>query len=64
MDIMLKEDILKLIKQRETEGIELKSSLSKLEEIAEAVSSFSNTKGGKILIGVSNTGRILGVKIG
>ena len=61
---MLKEDMLKLIKQRETEGIELKSSLSKPEEIVEAVSGLSNTKGGKILIGVSNTGRILGVKIG
>ena len=61
---MLKEDMLKLIKQRETEGIELKSSLSKPEEIVEAVSGLSNTKGGKILIGVSNTGRILGIKIG
>ena len=61
---MLKKDVLRLIKQRETEGIELKSSLSKLEEIVEAVSGLSNTKGGKIIIGVSNTGRILGVKVG
>ena len=61
---MLKKDVLRLIKQRETESIELKSSLSKLEEIVEAISGFSNTKGGKILIGVSNNGKILGVKIG
>ncbi len=59
-----KEDILKLVKIGETETIELKSSLSRPEEIVETVSGFSNTKGGKILIGVSNTGRILGVKIG
>ncbi|MBA7670997.1 hypothetical protein ES703_79146 [subsurface metagenome] len=61
---MLKKDVLRLIKQRETESIELKSSLSKLEEIVEVISSLSNTKGGKVLVGVSNTGRILGVKIG
>jgi ATP-dependent DNA helicase RecG len=61
---MLKEDVLRLVNQRETESIELKSSLSKLEEIVEAISGFSNTKGGKILIGVSNNGGILGVKIG
>ena len=54
---MLKEDMLKLIKQRGTECIELKSSLSKPEEIVEAVSGLSNTKGGKILIGVSNNGK-------
>ena len=54
---MLKEELLRLIKQRETESIELKSSLSKLEEIVEAISGFSNTKGGKILIGVSNNGK-------
>jgi len=59
-----KEDIVKLVKIGETEIIELKSSLSRPEEIVETVSGFSNTKGGKILIGVSNTGRILGVKIG
>ncbi len=61
---MLEEELLRLIKQRETEGIELKSSLSKPEEIVEAVSGLSNAKGGKILIGISNTGRILGIKIG
>jgi len=61
---MLKEDVLRLVNQRETESIELKSSLSKLEEIVEAISGLSNTKGGKILIGVSNNGKILGVKIG
>jgi len=54
---MLKEDVLRLVNQRETESIELKSSLSKLEEIVEAISGFSNTKGGKILIGVSNNGK-------
>jgi len=64
VNIMLKEDVLRLVNQRETESIELKSSLSKLEEIVEAISGFSNTKGGKILIGVSNNGKILGAKIG
>jgi len=57
VNIILKENVLRLVNQRETESIELKSSLSKLEELVEAISGFSNTKGGKILIGVSNNGK-------
>jgi ATP-dependent DNA helicase RecG len=38
--------------------------LSQVNEIVEAVSAFSNTKGGKIIIGVSRTGKVLGIEIG
>jgi ATP-dependent DNA helicase RecG len=59
---MTRKDIQSLIKERET--VELKSSLSLINEIVEAVSAFSNTEGGKIIVGVSNAGKVLGVEIG
>ena len=59
---MTKKDIQNLLKERET--VELKSSLSLIKEISEAISGFANTKGGKVLIGVDDAGRILGVQIG
>lgn len=48
----------------ESETLELKSSFSEKEEILETVSAFSNKKGGKILIGVEPSGKIIGVTIG
>jgi ATP-dependent DNA helicase RecG len=48
----------------ETEALEWKSSFGQLNRIIETISAFSNTKGGKIIIGVDGTGKILGVNIG
>ena len=48
----------------ESEILELKTSLSEKEEILETVSAFSNKRGGKILIGVEPSGRVLGITIG
>jgi len=59
---MTRKNIQNLIK--ESENIELKSSLSSMNAIIESVTAFANTKGGKVIIGVNNTGRILGVEIG
>jgi predicted HTH transcriptional regulator len=53
-----------LIGTTESEILEWKSSLSQLNRIVEAVSAFSNTKGGMIIIGVNGTGKVLGVPIG
>jgi ATP-dependent DNA helicase RecG len=38
----------------ETEQIEFKSSFN--DELIETLTAFANTKGGKVLLGVSNTG--------
>lgn len=48
----------------ESATIEWKPSLSQMNEIIETISAFANTDGGKIFIGVSKTGKILGVQIG
>jgi ATP-dependent DNA helicase RecG len=59
---MTRIELQNLIKERE--GVELKSSLSLINEIIEAVSGFANTAGGKIVIGVDDAGRIVGVQLG
>ena len=57
-------DLLKLISGEESERLEFKESLRLKEEFCQAVSAFSNAKGGLILIGVSNDGKVIGVDIG
>ena len=46
---MTKIDIQDLLKEREV--VELKSSLSEINEIIETISAFANTRGGRIIIG-------------
>ncbi len=48
----------------ETHSVEFKESLCLINEIGQAVSAFSNTNGGIILVGVKDNGKILGVQIG
>jgi len=57
-------DLKEIIKSGESETIELKSSLSETKQIIETLSAFSNTKGGTIVIGVSDRGEFLGIGIG
>jgi len=57
-------DLKKLILPGESETLEFKASLRLKDEIGESVSSFSNSKGGIILIGVSDKREIKGVQIG
>lgn len=53
-----------MIKHGESETLEFKSSLSSANEIVESISAFSNKDGGRILIGVSPSGKILEITIG
>jgi len=48
----------------ESTTVEWKPSLSQIKEIINTISAFSNTQGGKILIGVSKSGKIIGTHIG
>ena len=52
------------MKYTESEKVELKPSLSQLNEIVETIVGFANTQGGKIFIGISNAGDIIGIEIG
>jgi len=61
---MGKEKILNLIGSAESINVEWKLSLSQTNEIIETISAFTNTEGGKIIIGVSKSGKPLGAKIG
>ena len=53
-----------IIRASESVTIEWKPSLSQINEIIETASAFANTDGGKIFVGVSKTGKILGIQIG
>lgn len=55
-------DLIKLIKSGESETLELKASFDK--EIFETSGAFANTKGGVILIGISDRCEIKGIQIG
>ncbi|TSA46403.1 DeoR family transcriptional regulator [bacterium] len=57
-------ELRKIIETGESETAELKPSLSQINDIVESASAFSNAGGGKILVGVSNSGKILGVDVG
>jgi ATP-dependent DNA helicase RecG len=53
-----------LLREGESETVEFKPSLSQMDKITESISAFSNTKGGTVVVGVSDKGEVLGVDIG
>ena len=53
-----------IIGKSESENIEWKPSLAQINDIFKTISAFSNTRGGKIVIGVTDSGKILGIEIG
>ena len=59
---MTKDKVLILLKSDETDNLEFKSSFN--NEAIETVCAFTNTKGGKLIIGVNNKKNITGIKLG
>lgn len=53
-----------LIEKGETQSLEFKESLRLKDEIGETVSAFSNSDGGTVIVGVSDSGVVPGVDIG
>jgi ATP-dependent DNA helicase RecG len=53
-----------MMDKTEGETLEFKRSLSDFDEVLATVSAFSNTKGGTILIGIDDSGEIIGVDLG
>ena len=56
--------ITELLATGENEKVEFKPSLSQLDNIMRSVSAFSNVKGGIVVVGVSDEGKVLGIDIG
>jgi ATP-dependent DNA helicase RecG len=56
------QDLIQLLETGENEQIEFKKSFDK--EAIESLSSFANTKGGSVLIGVEDSGVVKGVSVG
>ena len=61
IDEELKKELLFLISQGEGYNIEFKESFC--DEVIETLVAFANRKGGKIILGVNNKGKIIGIKI-
>ena len=57
-------NIIEMIKRGESKTLELKEKLSSSLKLAKTAVAFSNTAGGKIIIGVSDNGGILGINEG
>lgn len=57
-----KQDLIQLLETGENEQIEFKTSFDR--EAVESLSSFANTKGGSVLIGIEDNGGIKGVNVG
>jgi len=57
-------DIKELIDRGESQSLEFKESLKLKDEIGETVSAFSNSDGGTVIVGVSDSGGSPGVDIG
>jgi len=54
----------KIVLHGESETVEFKESLQLKDEIGESISSFSNSKGGIVLVGISDKREIKGVQVG
>lgn len=57
------EDLKKLIARREGETTEFKSSINDPKRLVEIAASFANSRGGRLLIGVEDNGKLIGAKI-
>jgi len=57
-------ELKKLISQGESEKLEFKKSAADWKAIIETVAAFSNSRGGKIIIGVADSLKSAGVKVG
>lgn len=54
-------DIFSQIKKGENEQLDFKQTISSVQKIAKTLVAFANTKGGNLLVGVKDNGKIMGV---
>lgn len=61
---MKTKNLSKFIGSSESTVVEWKPSLSQINEIIESIAAFSNIEGGRLFVGVSRNGEVVGVSIG
>ena len=64
MTVMPEKEIINPIKNSESEILELKESTGEWKAIIKTISAFANTRGGAVVVGISDKGEITGVRIG
>ena len=52
------------LKEGESQTLEFKKTLVKMREIVETICAFANAKGGKVFVGIDDSGNVLGVDLG
>lgn len=57
-------ELLRTISKGEGEALEFKESFAEERELLETICAFSNSRGGKILVGVNDKGKVRGVMLG
>lgn len=62
MSAMSRQDLKNLVATGESSFLEFKHKIASPEKIAREMAAFANTKGGKILIGVSDNGEMIGLE--
>ena len=61
---MTSQELEQLIRQGEGYNLEFKQSIpSRASELAEEICAFANAAGGTLLIGVDNSGKVIGIRI-
>ncbi|MBU2561040.1 MAG: putative DNA binding domain-containing protein [Nanoarchaeota archaeon] len=60
----MKDEIKKLVAKKESATLEFKPGLSEPDRIVEVACSFANARGGVIVVGVSDSGSVVGVDVG
>ncbi len=61
MKINVPEGLQKMIKEGESQTLDFKQRVTDLAKIARTLTSFANTEGGKIIVGVSDQGWVAGI---
>ena len=59
---MNEKELQQLISKGENQNIEFKQAASSAKDLAREIAAFANTYGGKLIIGVDDSGKLIGVR--